>query len=498
MRCTKHIGLRGIYQMRKVHVQSLTAVVASALLLSMSVAPGMAFAASHGAKEAPFHQAMAKDHGRDSGEFHGKGHGKGPFVSIIGVLSNKAASDFEKQLSSAVSKYNPLIVSEEAKVATDLTAASNAFAASASTSTTATAVTASEQALEQQITSLVSQMQAATTQDTLASLTKQLQHVIAQLQRSVRSAKQQENQNDQQDGKTLTTVKNDITRTENNYANLYANVETILTDYANGTVKKNELHPMFGLTLRYEIESRVTLNELNRMDAWLVKQTEALGGSTTSTVDPAKSVVNVSSSAVTAGQSLTITGSVYDATGNVVANTPVVVTFDGQSVTVTSDVNGVYSATITPTVAVMQAPVVVTADGTEISTTSDMASVTAATAAMLKSSMTTAQSSVASAQSNIVYTVTDAYGNPVSGVTVDFNLQHAVGSTVETTPEATELPGALSATSAVTNASGQVTVTYTASATADGDQDFTDTVIASVPNVSNVAALTNSQAIFMY
>ncbi|MCY0876848.1 MAG: Ig-like domain-containing protein [Firmicutes bacterium] len=137
-----------------------------------------------------------------------------------------------------------------------------------------------------------------------------------------------------------------------------------------------------------------------------------------------------------------------------------------------------------------------TTTGTSTSTTTGTTSTsTAATVpTTLTSTLTTPTYVGANTSETVTYTLLNASGAPVAGQTVDFALQTKVGPAAETTSETAEAPGTLSATSGVTNADGQVSVTYTSSATADGDGDLADVVVATAPS----ASLTNTQAQFDY
>jgi len=197
---------------------------------------------------------------------------------------------------------------------------------------------------------------------------------------------------------------------------------------------------------------------------------------------------------VTAGQNVTISGTVNNSDGQDLASLPVVVVADGKSMATTTNATGQYSVTLQPTAAVTGSVVTVTADNVQISSSSDLLSVTPAAASSLASSITGLTTVGPDSAQQITYTLLDAYGNPIGGQTVDFALQQVVGTTSESTSESAEAPGTLSANAAVTDAQGQVTVTYTSSATADSDGDLQDHVIASVPGTS----VTNSQAQFAY
>jgi hypothetical protein len=89
-------------------------------------------------------------------------------------------------------------------------------------------------------------------------------------------------------------------------------------------------------------------------------------------------------------------------------------------------------------------------------------------------------------QATVVATVEDASGNPVANATVNFNLIDTTG-------------GTLSAGSAVTNASGQATVTYTAGATSSATNGVTITVtLQANTSITNSTSLTvGGQTVFL-
>jgi len=197
---------------------------------------------------------------------------------------------------------------------------------------------------------------------------------------------------------------------------------------------------------------------------------------------------------VTAGQDVTVSGTVKNASGQVLASYPVTVSADGQVIAATSNADGQYAVSFTPTSEVTSGLITVVADGVQISGPNTLLTVNAAAPATLTSTVTNTIYVGANSTQTVTYTLLDAYGNPVVGQTVDFGLQQKVGATTETTNESQEAQGVLSASSAVTNSAGQVTVTYTSSPTADADGDLTDVIVASVPSTS----LTNTQAQFSY
>ncbi len=88
----------------------------------------------------------------------------------------------------------------------------------------------------------------------------------------------------------------------------------------------------------------------------------------------------------------------------------------------------------------------------------------------------------AAANETITATVLDQYGNPVSGVTV--NWAAAAGTNTGTV-------GTLSGTSSVTNASGQATITYTAPATTtSGKTDVVTASVTGLTSASNTSTIT--------
>jgi hypothetical protein len=88
-------------------------------------------------------------------------------------------------------------------------------------------------------------------------------------------------------------------------------------------------------------------------------------------------------------------------------------------------------------------------------------------------------------QSTITATVTDATGNPVYGVTVDFTLMDTTG-------------GSLSSPSAQTTAQGQATVTYTASTTSSTPNGVSIAVKVEGTSVSSATTLTvGGQTVFL-
>lgn len=455
-------------------------------------------------------------------------------TSLISLLTARQKAD------------DPLVQSDlqalqsEIQAAVALQTASAATTTTTTTSTATTANTSSDLTIEQQMQAILSQMVSATSTDQLMNLLQQLAQLGQQLNASVTGQQgpqgpagqwqppgpqgpagqwQPQGPEDQQPdlGRAIDRAKYDLNRIENRYDDINQNVTNYLNLYGSSasSLSGDQIREGLRMLVEYRDVSFWAMRALERVDDALTLIVQSDGGSSTTTstatgtstgttttgttqgsgpAAASDSTVALSAGTIAAGQSVTVSGTVENASGQVLANYPVTVAVDGHSADTTTDASGQYSVSLTPTAALANGAVTVTADGVDISGTSDVLTVTAAAPATLSSTVTNAIYVGANTEQTITYTLLDAYGNPVVGQTVNFAIQQKVGATSETSGEAQEASGTLSAASGVTNAQGQVSVTYTSSPTADADGDLTDVVVASIPSTS----VSNTQAQFNY
>ncbi|MHB1627199.1 MAG: hypothetical protein ACYCVB_02305 [Bacilli bacterium] len=334
----------------------------------------------------------------------------------------------------------------------------------------------------------------------MLNLAHQLSDLVGQLHQAIDQSMQQSDSGSQ----LITKDQQLLTRGGAYYTRLSQNMQTILgwLQNNNGSVPVHVRQEIRSIFDRYVTFSLYFTGDMDSAAAQLQGGSPSGPGAPaptpSGTVDAAASTVVDPGSAVAAGQNFTVTGSIYGSNGAQLSQVPVTVSFDGVSTTVATASNGAYSATLSPKTAVANAPVTVTADSVTISTSSDTGTVAAGQPTSLTGSLTSPLSVLANSQYTVTYTVTDQYGNPVSGVPVQFSLAQQVGNSSEAQNETQEAGGAITTSTGNstvdTNSSGQVTVTYKASATADGDGDLRDVVTATVSNPN----ISNSQAVFTY
>lgn|GEM_PF-5669268 len=420
----------------------------------------------------------------DGGAWHGHGNSVSRQVMI-------------QEIQAAINYFNPLVQSGEAKLQTALQTAQ-----SGSGSGNASLWTASDAALQVQIQAVLSQLAASQNPQQMAALVQQLGDLVKQLHQALDQSMQQGDSSSQ----LLTRDQQLLTRGGAYYSRLDQDMQTILgwLQNNNGGVSAHVRQEIRGIFDRYVTFSLYFTGDMDSSVAQLQASASGQGATTppaptqSGTVDAAASTVVDPANAVVAGQNFTVSGSVYAANGTPLAQASVMVSFDGVSTTATTASSGAYTATLAPKAAVANAPVTVTADGVSISTASDTGSVVAGQPANLTSSITAPVSAIANGQYAVTYTVTDQYGNPVSGVPVQFSLAQKVGNISEAQNETQESIGSLVTSTGnlnvSTDSSGQATVTYKASSTADGDGDLQDVVTASVANLN----LANAQAVFTY
>ena len=426
--------------------------------------------------------AMGPQGGNGNGHF--QGHGISRQVMI-------------QEVQAALNYFNPLVQTAESQLQAAVQTAQNGGA-----SGNASVWTASDAALQQQMQAVLAQMASSQNPQQMVDLVHQLSALVGQLHQAIDQSMQQSSSGSQLVAKDQQL----LTRGGAYYTRLSQDMQTILGWLQNnsGNVPVRVRQEVRNVFDRYVTFSLYFTGDMNSAVAQLQGVSPSGPGTPTpvptpsGTVDAAASTVVDPGSAVVAGQNFTVAGSVYGSNGAQLSQVPVTVSFDGVSTTVITASNGAYTATLSPKTAVANAPVTVTADSVAISNSSDTGTVVAGQPASLTSSLTSPLSVLANSQNTVTYTVTDQYGNPVSGVPVQFSLAQQVSTSSEAQNETQEAGGALITstgnTIVDTNSSGQVTVTYKASATADGDGDLQDVLTATVsgPDISN------TQAVFTY
>ena len=486
--------------MKKNGWRGMSAVAAATLVMGMTMAPGLAYADSghgNGHGQGHGHSQHGKQGKQDGSKDHGGDHGHG--------RQNISGSALYSDLQKFTAYYNPLVLSAEQKLQAEIQVAGQVN--TQSSATTGQSVNSSANlAIEQQMQSILTQMASAQSVQQLQDLFRQLAGLAEQLHAGI-SQSGSENEAQQSLSGAIASSQKELQSADQRYTAIYQQVQDAISGYAsNQTVAPSDFGHTISLLKRYRETSDWAIRGLNREDARL-SAIVAADGSTTGTPTPpvqtppstdpvaaVRSSVSVQSAPVTAGQDFNVSGTVEDANGAVLANIPVVVTFDGKTAQTMTSAQGTFDLSLTPITAIANAPVLVTAGGVTISVASEVGTVMSASPSILSSSVTTSSAVSASSLHQITYTVQDMYGNPIQGETVNFTQQQVVGSSAEPTAEASEAAGSLSASSGVTNSLGQVTVTYFASPTADADADLQDNITAAVPSTS----LTNGQAQFSY
>ena len=172
-------------------------------------------------------------------------------------------------------------------------------------------------------------------------------------------------------------------------------------------------------------------------------------------------------STVTVGQPININGALLDQFGNPFANTALTVTVGNQTFNVTTDANGNWDLNYTPTAA-GSINVAVSWEGNEIF--NSLSNTTNVTVNKIVTTLTVfVPNNVTLGKAvNISAKLTDQYGNPISGATVNFYIDNAyLASGAAIGSSASSLRNALNSTnnvfigSGITDSNGIVTISYT-------------------------------------